>query len=223
MCNRHYIRLRTAKWNLSVCGATMIPFHFIFYLEGRFLISFGCNSCSSFSCMGESSSACSAKRRPRVWKARFCNCQGHGCEMCPVHVQWMSGGCSGACCSITHRTKDQQIGVSVNGGTPKWMVYKFIRENPAKMDDLGVPRFQQTPKSWGHNSKMLQPHQAAICRSVVVSLAHKVCWIATMANCNSATYAEIRFCALRHSISSYCRLISGSIQPWLDNALVNEV
>ena len=28
------------------------------------------------------------------------------------------------------------MGVSINGGTPKWMVY---RENPIKMNDLGVP------------------------------------------------------------------------------------
>ena len=32
--------------------------------------------------------------------------------------------------------------VSINRGTPKWMV--FIRENPTKMDDLGVPLFQET-------------------------------------------------------------------------------
>ena len=33
-------------------------------------------------------------------------------------------------------------GVSKNKGTPKWMVYK---ENPIKMDDLGVPLFLETP------------------------------------------------------------------------------
>ena len=31
------------------------------------------------------------------------------------------------------------IGVSKNRGTPKWMVYKFIRETPIRIDDLGVP------------------------------------------------------------------------------------
>ena len=36
------------------------------------------------------------------------------------------------------------MGVSLNGGTPKWMVYK---ENPIKMDDLGVPPFKETPIS----------------------------------------------------------------------------
>ena len=39
------------------------------------------------------------------------------------------------------------IGVSINGGTPKWMVYQclshFIMENPIKMDDLEVPLFQE--------------------------------------------------------------------------------
>ena len=30
-------------------------------------------------------------------------------------------------------------------GTPKSMVYNIIRENPIKMDDLGVPPFQETP------------------------------------------------------------------------------
>ena len=33
------------------------------------------------------------------------------------------------------------MGVSKNRGTPEWMVYKFIMENPIKMDDLGVPLF----------------------------------------------------------------------------------
>ena len=32
------------------------------------------------------------------------------------------------------------MGVSKNRGTPKWMV----RENPIKMDDLGVPLFSET-------------------------------------------------------------------------------
>ena len=36
------------------------------------------------------------------------------------------------------------MGVSINGGTPKWMVYKG---NPIEMDDLGVPPFMETPKS----------------------------------------------------------------------------
>ena len=35
------------------------------------------------------------------------------------------------------------MGVSENGGTPKWMVYM---ENPIKMDDLGVPLFSETSK-----------------------------------------------------------------------------
>ena len=34
------------------------------------------------------------------------------------------------------------MGVSISRGTPKWMV--FVRENPMKMDDLGVPLFQET-------------------------------------------------------------------------------
>ena len=35
------------------------------------------------------------------------------------------------------------MGVSKNGGTPKWMVY--FMENPIKMDDLGVPLLLETP------------------------------------------------------------------------------
>ena len=32
------------------------------------------------------------------------------------------------------------FGVSINGGTPKWIVY-FMRENLSEMDDSGVPPF----------------------------------------------------------------------------------
>ena len=31
------------------------------------------------------------------------------------------------------------------GGPPKWMVHKFIKEHPMKVDDFGVPLFQATP------------------------------------------------------------------------------
>ena len=33
------------------------------------------------------------------------------------------------------------MGVFINGGSLKWLVY---RENPTKMNDLGVPLFQET-------------------------------------------------------------------------------
>ena len=36
------------------------------------------------------------------------------------------------------------MGVSKNRGTQKWIVYN-IMERPIKMDDLGVPPFQETP------------------------------------------------------------------------------
>ncbi len=37
------------------------------------------------------------------------------------------------------------LGVSKNSGTPKWMVYKFLRENPIKIDDFGgTPIFGNT-------------------------------------------------------------------------------
>ena len=40
---------------------------------------------------------------------------------------------------ITHN-----MGSSINGGTPKWLVYDG--NSQSKLDDLGVPRFQETSK-----------------------------------------------------------------------------
>ena len=37
------------------------------------------------------------------------------------------------------------MGISINGGTLKWLV--FVREHPIKIDDLGVPHFRKTPTS----------------------------------------------------------------------------
>ena len=37
------------------------------------------------------------------------------------------------------------MGVSINAGIPKWLVYKFIMENSIKMNVLGVPLFQEPP------------------------------------------------------------------------------
>ena len=39
--------------------------------------------------------------------------------------------------------RNEDVGVSKNRGTPKWMVK--IMGNPIKMDDLGVPIFLETP------------------------------------------------------------------------------
>ena len=47
---------------------------------------------------------------------------------------------------ITHNLR----GVSINAGTPKWMVYKFIRKIPIQMDDLGVFSFLETSISQHH-------------------------------------------------------------------------
>jgi len=45
------------------------------------------------------------------------------------------------------------LDVSKNRGTSKWMVY---RENPIKMDDLGVPLFLETP-TWKTEKKTWKP------------------------------------------------------------------
>ena len=37
------------------------------------------------------------------------------------------------------------MGVSKSRGTPKWMVYTVIMENPVKIDDFGAPIFLETP------------------------------------------------------------------------------
>ena len=50
--------------------------------------------------------------------------------------------------------KHEYMGVSKNGGTPKWMV---IMENPIKIDDLGVPLFLETP-IYTHTSNHEDPH-----------------------------------------------------------------
>ena len=44
-------------------------------------------------------------------------------------------------------TKDdrERLGVSTKKGTPKWMVYNFIMENPIKMDEFG-----SHPYFWKH-------------------------------------------------------------------------
>ena len=39
--------------------------------------------------------------------------------------------------------RNEDVDVSKNTGTPKWMVK--IMENPIKMDDLEVPLFLETP------------------------------------------------------------------------------
>ena len=39
--------------------------------------------------------------------------------------------------------RTSKLDVSEDSGIPKWMVY---RENPIKLDDLGVPLFLETPK-----------------------------------------------------------------------------
>ena len=43
-------------------------------------------------------------------------------------------------------------GVLSHGGIPKWLAYAYDYENPMKMDDLGVPLFQESTISmemWG--------------------------------------------------------------------------
>ena len=39
----------------------------------------------------------------------------------------------------------------------------FMKENPIKMDDLGVPLFLETPIQYHESNKQISQHQAAIC------------------------------------------------------------
>ena len=52
------------------------------------------------------------------------------------------------------------VGVSFNGGTPKWMVY-FME----KRDDLGVPLFQETSICWCDYSRITRLHRATWSRN----------------------------------------------------------
>ena len=55
-----------------------------------------------------------------------------------LSVSWPHPWCQPK--KVTQQKKDvvsQDVDVSENSGTPKWMVN--IMENPIKMDDLGVP------------------------------------------------------------------------------------
>ena len=36
------------------------------------------------------------------------------------------------------------FGVSINGGSPEWLVYSGESENPTQMDDFGLPAFMET-------------------------------------------------------------------------------
>ena len=55
-----------------------------------------------------------------------------------------------------------EMGVSKNRGTPKWMVYSG---NPIKIDDLGVPLFLETPKCIfiQDSGSLFAPHLRCCC------------------------------------------------------------
>jgi len=37
------------------------------------------------------------------------------------------------------------MGVSINGGSPRWFIYVYFMEKPIiKIDDLGIPPFSET-------------------------------------------------------------------------------
>ena len=59
----------------------------------------------------------------------------------PTRVQGRFKGCK---CSDTKRRSGswEQLGVSKNRGTPKWMIYNG---KPYQIDDLGIPLFSETP------------------------------------------------------------------------------
>ena len=70
-------------------------------------------------------------------------------------------------------------GVSKNSGTPKRMVYK---ENPIKIDDLGVPLFLETPihvRSWYFHIVMSSAKFKSSETTIVVSI---FCWGRTPKN-----------------------------------------
>ena len=58
-----------------------------------------------------------------------------GFTMGNPRVKWMMN-------RATPMTEETRWGFPEMGGIPKWLV--FVRENPLKMDDLGVAIFQET-------------------------------------------------------------------------------
>ena len=60
-------------------------------------------------------------------------------RLCFFRETW---GCCVTYISNMYLYNNKHMGVSINGGTPKWLVNKGT---PSKIDDLGVPPFMETP------------------------------------------------------------------------------
>ena len=64
------------------------------------------------------------------------------------YIQWEAKELLGVSQPSNSRGSERELGVSINGSTPKWTVYKW--KSQSKVDDLEVPLFQETPSFVQH-------------------------------------------------------------------------
>ena len=89
------------------------------------------------------------QRNPHFCETRAVQCKSVGHEENWIRMwiwRWKESDREGGGVSFPILKNVSQSGCFQKQGTPKWMVK--IMEHPIKMDDLGIPLFLETPKSF---------------------------------------------------------------------------